>query len=318
MIPSNPFFAPGQYFLRLNPVNRAIWWTILSGFLFCTMGALAKYIGQGLPFWQVTFSRSFSSLLVLLPFIFYYGLPQVFTTDRLKMQIWRSVNGVFSMACIFYAVIHIPLADQNAISFARPVFIVILAALFLKERVTAPRWIATLTGLAGVALLLRPHTLGSGELHPAYWIAVLGTVLAAISVTLVKELSDTENPLSIIAWFSLLTTLLLAPLGIYYWQPMTDAEWILFLSIGLVSVGAHWTMVQAYRLAPASFLAPFGYLNILFTGAFGYFIFGDIPDHFTVLGACIIIGAAYYLFKADRIAKQRAALIPLQVPGNQP
>jgi len=280
----------------LSRITQSILWNLVSGLLFSIMSTMVKYTGQTLPTAQIVFGRSLFGLLAIAPFIFYVGATKVFATDRWRLQIIRSLIGVSAMSCTFYALATLPIVDVTAINFSKPIFILILAAIFLRERVNALQWILTIIGFIGILIILRPIP---GVFDPNYLIAVLAAILVSVAITLVKELTESESPFSVLAWFSMLSTIFSLPFAIYYWQAPTNMDWIGLIATGVIGILAQFCVIRSYALAPASYLAPLGYINILYTGTFGAIVFGHVPDISSVIGAAIIMASTFYLMRKN-------------------
>ena len=169
--------------LRLSHRTRAILWTLISGLLFSAMSAMVKFTGQDLPPMQVVFGRSVFGLIIILPFIFYYKPQKVFELSRWKLQVIRTIIGVSAMSCTFYALIHLPLVDVTAINFSKPIFILLLAALFLREKVTMVQWILTIIGFLGIVLILRPN---AESFNGFYLVAILAAILVDFAINIVN------------------------------------------------------------------------------------------------------------------------------------
>ncbi len=286
-----------QQWLTQSPVRRAVIWSILSGVLFSVMSMLVKSSGQSLPTMQVVFGRSLFGLLLILPWIIYYSPHAVFTTDRWRLQLVRCIIGIAAMSCTFYALAKLPLVDVTAINYSKPIFILLLAAAFLRERVTATQWVLTVIGFIGILIVLRPLP----ETFDAnYLVAVLAAVLVAFAITIVKELTSSESPFSVLAWFSLLSTGFSAPFALWHWQTPDFWQWVELAMTGFFGIVAQFCVIRSYALAPASYLAPLGYINILFTGSLGFLVFGDVPDIISILGAIIIMASTFYLMRRKK------------------
>lgn len=282
---------------NLTPTTRAILWSLLSGVLFSLMSTLVKYTGQSLPTPIVVFGRSLFGLLLITPFIALIGARRVFTTYRWQLQIMRCIIGVTAMSCTFYALARLPMVDVTAINFSKPIFILLLAAIFLREKVTPLQWFLTIIGFLGILVILRPEP---SHFDPNYLIAVLAAILVSIAITLVKELTSSESPFSVLAWFSLASTVLSLPFALIYWQPLTNADWIGLFATGAVGIIAQFCVIRSYALAPASYLAPLGYINIFYTAMFGFLVFDHIPDLYSISGATIIMVSTFYLMRKGK------------------
>ena len=227
-------------------------------------------------------------------------------TGRLKLHLSRGVVGSLGMICGTYALIHLPLADVTAIGFTTPLFLIVLAALVLGERVRARRWSATAIGFVGMLVMLRP---GDGILEIAALVALLGALAAASVKLLVKQLAVTERPLTIMLYLGLTSVAVTALPAALVWQAPTFAElgWMA-LAAGLASL-AQLCFIRGYRIGEASALAPFEYARLPFAAAYGFLLFAELPDRYTLLGVLLIVGSTLYIARREaQLGKRRAPL----------
>jgi len=278
---------------------------MISGVLFTGMSSLVKELGSRHDPFQIAFFRCFFGFLVLLPLILPNGL-KAFRTRRPLTHLWRGLMGVVAMGCMFYGLTTLPLADVTAISFGVPMFLIILAVLFLGERVRWRRSTATVVGFIGVMVMLRP---GQGAVEPAALIVVGGTLLIAMATTGVKLLSRTESTLTMLAWFGVISTVAMAIPAALVWQTPTLEDWILLVLVGAIGSLAQSFVVRAYTVGEATAVAPFDYVRMIYAVAVGVVIFDEWPDLWTLAGALIIVGSALYIARREaRLdASQRVA-----------
>ena len=310
-------------FAAAGPVARGAMWMILSGLAFATMMASAKLAGQRLDSFQVAFFRALFGLAAILPFIVRLGMDGV-RTNRPWLQMARGVFGSSAMLTGFYAMVHLPLADVTAIGFANPLFLLVLAAIFLGERLRWRRSLATLAGFSGVVLMLRP----AGTVDPAALVALLSTLLAACSMVLIKTMARNDNPSTIVFYFGVFSTIVSAIPAALVWQAPTAHELAILVVMGIAATAGQSCMVRAYAAAEASVVAGFDYVRLLWACLFGYALFGQLPDHWTLGGAAIIIASTLYLARTEGAAARALAanvtepatdptLVPLPAQGKR-
>lgn len=174
---------------------------IVGSIAFGFMGAGIKFAGgSGLHAFEVAFFRSLFGLIALSPFLFGGGVVAVLATRQPRMHILRALFGSATMLCTFYAITHMELAAATALIYARPLFLIVLAVFFLGEAVRWRRWLATACGFGGVMMILRPDV---GAMNAAAWSALAAAFLMACVITIIKRMSSTERPLTMLAWFSI-------------------------------------------------------------------------------------------------------------------
>jgi len=170
--------------------------------MFSAMTMAVKFLGGSFDSFQLAFFRALFGLFAVLPFFLRYDMGLV-RTERLGMHLARSLCGACAMLCGFYAITHLPLADAVSISYARALFLIPLAVLFLGEVVRLRRWTATAIGFVGVIVMMRP----GGDIELATWVAVIGAFLVAVVTIMIKKLSTTERPETLLLYFGVIPSL---------------------------------------------------------------------------------------------------------------
>lgn len=269
------------------------------------------------PVAQIVFFRSAFALIPVLIWLLLRGdFPRALHTKRFGGHLFRSLAGVGSMFCIFTAYALLPLADATAIGYASPLMIVVLASVFLGERMTALRWGAVCVGFAGVLMMLWEH-LGQGggaqaADHPrsaaGAMFMLAAAFLIAIAMLQTRRLTKTEDTGAITFYFQSTTTVasglvivaaalwpgsgaLASLVQAQAWVAPAAADWAPLVAIGLLGGVGQIFMTQGYRHADASVLATFDYSSLLFAVAIGFVIFGEVPTTAVVVGAVIVISA---------------------------
>jgi len=251
---------------------------------------------------EIIFFRSVLGLVFMAPYFLWTG-KRPLRTNVLKRHVQRSAINFVGMALWFYALALIPLGQAVALHFTMPLFIVLLAALFLGERVGVGRWATSAVGFVGVLIVLRPGVVEVGL--PA--IAVLSSaVFYGGAVTTIKVLTRTESA-AVITFYSHLILLVIAAIPTVLWwgaPRVEDTPYLLLLAVS--GRLAPFAVTRALRVVDASVVAPLDFLRLPFTAIAGYFLFAEIPDQWTVLGAVVIIGATSYLARREASATRRA------------
>jgi len=272
--------------------NRGAIWMLIAAAGFTLNGALVKVLGAGgmHPF-ETSFVRSLVALVAMLPFIWRAG-PGVLRSNHLGIHLTRGTAGGIAMICAFYTLTKIPLADFTALSFTTPLFILLLAALILGERVGARRWSAVGVGFLGVLVMTRP---GAGAFDPNALGALVMAIGIAIAVVLVKRLPPSESQVTMLTYFSLVSMAISAVPAALVWRLPTGAEALMLAAIGILGVGSQSLAIRAFRAGEASFVAPFEYSRLLLAAALGFYLFAEEPDLLSFLGAAIIVAATLYV-----------------------
>ena len=278
------------------PANlRGAFWILIAAGLLTAMGAMVKHLGRDIPPVQMVFFRSLVAISVILPFMVRSGWAG-FRTKRPGMHLFRTLMGTLGMVCVFYAFANLPLAETIAIVFSRPLFAVWLAILFLGETVGWRRISAALVGFAGVLVMVRP---GSAAFDPASLYALTAAVTAGSIAVIIKKMSATESTSSIILWFSVGSAVITAIPAIIVWMPPTPIQWAYLILIGIVGSTGMVALTKGFSTGETSFVTPFDYSRLLYATALGFFIFGETPDVWSVVGALIIVSSGYYIARRE-------------------
>ncbi|MEM6461252.1 MAG: DMT family transporter [Pseudomonadota bacterium] len=274
--------------------------------IFVAMASCIKAGGEGVPPGQIVFLRSLPAMIPVLAFLAARRqLHTAFHTRHSLSHLWRGLVGVSAMACGFYAITHLPLPDAIALGYAKPLAMVILAALFLGEAVRLYRWSAVLVGLVGVMIISWPLlSLFDGD----FWhntralgvvAALISAVLAAFAMVLVRRLVATERTPTIVLYFSLSATVISLATLPFGWVLIDWTQLVLLVCAGLLGGIAQIMLTQSYRHADVSTIAPFEYTSIIFGIALGYFLFGDTPQWSMLIGTAIVAAAGLFIIMRE-------------------
>ena len=287
----------------LPPNLRGALW-ILSGVLFFSvMAVFIKLLGAALDSPVIAFFRALFGFMVIIPFALRTGFTSIGTT-RPVLHLFRGLFGTTAMFCGIYAVTQLALADAIALSFTRPLFLIVLAVLFLGEVVRLRRSVATLVGFVGVLIMMRP----AGGIDQATWVALLGAFLVAATFVCVKKLSTTERPSLMLFYFGVISSTATLIPALFYWQTPTPEQFLMLAGAGFFGVGGQACVVRGLKVGEATAVAPFDYARIIFAAAIGFYMFGEVPDIWTGVGAVVIIGASIYIAHREALRKTRKDL----------
>lgn len=294
---------------RLPPNVQGAVWLVTGGFIFTSSGVMIRLLSEQIESVQTAFFRAAIGLVLLVPMIA-SGKVLPWRSKRIAGHFWRTLAGTTSMVLGFYAVSMLPLADATALAFSQPLFSVLVAALIAGETVRWRRWSATIVGFAGVLVMVRP---GEGTLQPGALVAIANAAMVAISILLVKRLSDSETPLMILTQFALFSTLILLLPALWVWRWPDLWGWTLALGVALSATVGQYFWVQAFKVGEMSAVAPFEYLRLPFAVFVGWLIWGEMPVIWTYVGAAIVVASALYIaHREHQLARERklAALKP--------
>lgn len=279
-----------------SPNVRGAIWITLGALLAAAMAATVKTLGQQLDFFQVVFFRCAFALTALTPFVWRAGGVASLRTRRLPLHLLRGLFGMTAMMCGFYAVTHLALADATAMTFTKPLFTIVLAVLFLGEMVRWRRWSATAVGFVGVLIMVRP---GQHGVEAAVLVALFGSAMVAASTIVVKKLTTSETPTSILTYFGVFTTVVALGPAIAVWQSPTLVQLGMGAAIGALGALGQSCLIRGYRIGEATAVTPFDYTRLIFSGLFGFLLFAEVPDLWTLAGAAVVIGSTLYIARRE-------------------
>ena len=255
--------------------------------LFTVEITVIKLLSGDHPIAQLVLWRSASQLLLMLPLML-RGRGHVFATDRPWLHLARGGLSGAGMFTFYFAFSALPLAFATAISFTQPLFLVLLAVLMLGEKVTRRRLVATIVGFSGAILVIRP---GAVPLEPATLVAVLGAVVGALLLIVTKRLAQSDGTMTIMAWVSVTTSMhFLVPGAALWTAPRLEDAW-LFALLSLGGPIGQFLLINAFRMADASALAPIDFTRLILAGIAGYLVFREVPDPWTLVGSAVIAGS---------------------------
>jgi drug/metabolite transporter (DMT)-like permease len=287
---------------KLPPNVQGALWLVSGGFIFTCNGVMIRLMSEEVESVQTAFFRAFFSVLMLMP-LMASGRVRPWHSKRIHGHFWRTFMGTVSMVLGFYAVSMLPLADATALGFSQPLFSVCVAALIVGEKVRWRRWSATIVGFVGVLVMVRP---GAGSLQPGALVALANALTVALSILLVKRLSDSETPLMILTQFAIWSTLLLAIPAIWVWRWPSAWGWVLAVGVSASATIGQYFWVQAFKAGEMSAVAPFEYLRLPFAVFMGWLVFGQMPEIWTYVGAAIVIASALYIAQREaQLARER-------------
>ncbi len=255
---------------------------------------------------EIIFCRSFFAMIPLLTWLAFQGdLAGALRTNNPLGHLKRGVIGSCGMFMGFWALALLPLPDAVAFSYATPLIVVVLAALFLKEKVRAYRWSAVALGFAGVLVMLSPHMAAAPSGAPAtastgamalpggiplgVAVALIAATFSALATIEVRVLTRTESTGAIVFWFMGLTSLLGLATSVFGWNWPDARDAALLVGIGVMGGLGQILLTQSYRHGDASLIAPFEYTTMIWAVMIGWFFFGEWPANAVFIGAALVI-----------------------------
>jgi len=237
------------------------------------------------------------------------GFVAALRTKRFPGHFLRACTGTSAQACSFYALMLLPLAEQQALTNTTPLFVTLLSIPFLGEKVGIHRGGAVLLGFAGILVIALGQGAFSGTLDATAQlgmaVALAHGVFSAGTTMLVRSLSATEASTTITLWQSLLMTAFAAVLLPFVWVTPSWQELGLLLVIGVLGGMAQVMLTEAWASAQVSALAPYSFSSLLWAILFGWIAFGDVPGLLSVVGATLIVVASLYILHREVTRRRR-------------
>jgi drug/metabolite transporter (DMT)-like permease len=286
----------------------------VSTFPFMNVGV--KLLAPNYPAAQITWARFTGHLLVMLIIFFPQYRWALFRSRRPAIQIGRSLLMLASNLVFVMAIGAVPLATASAIGFTSPLIVTALSVPLLREQVGWRRWSAVVVGFAGALMVIRPS---SGFRDPAVLLLLASSfayALYQIATRLVGRTDSAATGIIFAALFGSVGMSLAMPFIFVMPRSLLDA--LLFASLGLLGGFGHYLVIRAFQLGPAAVIAPLGYVELVGSVVFGYFVFGNFPDLWTWLGAGVIIASGIYIAFRERRRREERNLTPLRVVPSPP
>ena len=269
---------------------------------FALMAIAIRFASATIPTTEVAFFRNFFGLIALLPILLHAGtgIPR---TRHLGRYVVRTVVGLGSMLCAFWAIGHLPLSQAISLSYAAPLFATIAAVLWLGEVVRVRRWMAVSAGFIGVLVILRPGVAFSVPML----VPVFGALLAALVAIQMKQLSRIDPPDTIVFYTYLLWVPLSLVPALFQWVWPGPVAWLWLIATGVLGTLGQWLWTRALRLGEVSALQPISFVQLPIVVLFGWWLFGETLDLWTMVGAAIVFGANGYIAHREAVLSRRAA-----------
>lgn len=264
---------------------------LISSACFATMSAMVKEVGPGIPPAQMVCLRCLLASPLLYLFVRFRGRPSMVSEKR--MLVVRTLFGLSAMLGYFFALPRLPLADTIFIGRSQPLILTLLAPLVVKERAPAVAWVAIITGLLGVGLVMTP-AMAWGI---AAWVAFGSAAASAMAHLFVRKLNATEYPLVIVFNFTLLTGLITSTWAVPAFVPPTPRQWVLIGGVAVFASMGQLLLTLAYQKDRAPVVASASYSSVVLAVVYGYFIWGEVPHPMAWAGGVLIVGGGLLLLK---------------------
>lgn len=278
----------------MNSKTKGILYVITAAFGFSMMSVFVHLSGD-LPAFQKAFFRNAVALIVVAGIMIRNKISIVPQKGSLPSLFCRAFFGTMGLVCNFYAIDKLVLADANMLNKLSPFFAIIFSVFLLKEKPTFVQIIGVLTAFAGSVFIIKPSAQGYAS-FPAL-IGMLGGFGAGVAYTFVRRLGKKgENSFVIIFFFSAFSCLVCLPSMIIQPFEISLKSFLFLVGAGVSACIGQFGITRAYICAPAKEISVYDYSQVIFAALFGFFIFNQIPDFFSVIGYILICGAGIGMF----------------------
>ena len=257
---------------------------IISVFFGTVMLSFLKIAQEDVNVYVAGFFRFFLGLVIILPYII-KKKDAVLKTTHLKQHFLRAILGLPAMLLYFSALVLLPIEKLTAISFVVPLIVTILAVFFLGEKIYIYRTLALLLGFSGMLVIIRP---GFVDISIGVYMVLFSALLWSINIIITKKISKDDSAITILAYQSIFMSLLSFFIVLFFWEMPSLKTFIYLILAAMCGTVLHLTLNHAFKLVDVSMTQPYSFLNLVFASIIGYFVFDEIPDLYTWIGALII------------------------------
>ena len=296
--------------LALRAANRRGVLAMAAGMAsFVTNDALVKVVSETLPSAQLIFLRGLFATALLLAIVQASGAMGEVRRLRDGKVVARALFDAFATLTYLTSLFHLPIGNATAINMATPLFITLFAVIAFKEQVGGGRWLAILTGFAGVLMVVQP----AGSAFNAYAVLCLAGTLLHASRDLLTRVIDRSIPSLLITLSTAVAVTLLAGAWSLFqdWKPVGARELAMLAAASVFLSGGYFLLTVAMRAGEMSVIAPFRYAGLLFALLLGFVVWGDVPNALAWAGIALLVGAGLYVLHSERV-RARAALDAIQ------
>jgi drug/metabolite transporter (DMT)-like permease len=271
---------------------------VIASACFTSVDVTVKHLSQRYPVPLLVWARWGVQLLLTLAIIGPRLRWNLVRTNNLPLQLVRGAVLVGSGTCFFTALKFLPIAEATALNYTAPMLVTLMAGFFLGERLTKPRWAFIVSGFVGMLVIVRP---GTEVLNPAAFFALGAAGLYATFQILTRKLAG-EDLMVLLFYPCLVGTVILSMVVPFFhysaWYPISDI--LLFVGIGVMGFVGHMLFIRAFQVASASAIAPFTYMQLIWSTLAGWVVFGSFPDGWTMTGIVVIAGSGIVLTWYER------------------
>lgn len=273
---------------------------LLTMFCFLLLDTTMKHLLQTYSLMQVTWARFFFATIIAV-LACGRNLPSMTHSKAPFLQGSRSILLMLTTGLFNAAIRTIHLATATSIMFTTPILVTVLSIPLLGEKVGWRRWIGIALGFAGAVIIVRPWATGAASLGFGVVLLLIAALFNANYQIITRKVRLHDHPLTSLLYTAAAGAVVTSICVPWFWAWPTAFDWLLFICAGMAGGFGHLFLIQAFRQAPASVVAPFTYSSLIWALLFGYVFFSEWPDLWTWTGAMLIIGGGLYIFHRERV-----------------
>ena len=279
----------------------AVFLIIVSVFFGTLMLTFLKLAQEDVNVYTAGFFRFLLGLIIISPYIFKTKF-EVFKTKHIKKHFVRSALNLPAMLLYFSTLVMLPIEKVTAISFIVPFIVTVLAVFFLGEKIYIYRTLALILGFCGMLIILRP---GLIDISIGVYMALFSSFLWSVVIIITKKISKDDSSITILSYQSVFMSIFSFFIVLFFWETPSLITFIYLFFAALSGTILHLALNHAYKLVDVSMTQPYSFLSLVFASIIGYFVFSEIPDLFTWLGAAVIfIGVLIISYREMKLDKE--------------
>jgi drug/metabolite transporter (DMT)-like permease len=278
--------------------------TMLAMLCFASMDAVSKSLVVDYSVGQLMWVRYFLLCIFAWLLVRKQGVRAALRSRKPGLQIFRSLVAVVEGAMFVLAFRYLPLADTHAVAATSPLIVIALGVLFLGEKASPARWLAVAAGFVGVLLIVRP---GFRTLDWPLLLPLAGALLWAGYQLLTRLNARYDQPNTSLLWSAIVALIATSFVGPLDWKWPTPMAWAMMIAVAFIGAIAHYALIKALDYAEAGAVQPYSYTLLVWAAVMGWLVFGDIPDHWTIAGATIVVLSGLYTWHHDRQTRPTSA-----------
>ncbi|MDP1975752.1 MAG: DMT family transporter [Alphaproteobacteria bacterium] len=261
-------------------------------FLFALLGATSHYFGETYPVNELIFFRSIIPIIIILGLAARKKNTKIFLTKHYKLHIIRSIIGFAAVVFLTLSYIKLPIVDASTIQYTSPFVVAILSGPILGERISFNQLILIFICFSGIFFAFNPDL---NNLNIGIMYGFLGVIFISFVAIILRKMSKTENSNTTILYYNTMCAFISGCWLFYNWITPSILDSLFLILVGVLSYGAQMFLTNSYKWASPNILSPFDYVGIIWYGAIGYLVFGDLPSNELLIGCSLVVCSGLYM-----------------------